>query len=147
MLAALIGLLGCAGAAEGPRTAGASAPRGWIELAIHDPSVPADPVGDPGGGAARPPPCEVELELNGVVALSERLDPQGSAPPYTVDETLRVAAPAGSHDAALYYSGCRTAWGQLDGRSAEVALVVRAGYVTRLEFDGSTVLTWPPVPR
>ena len=53
---------------------------------------------------------------------------------------------AGRHRGTLYYSGCRTSWGQLDGRDVDVALEVRTGYVTRLEFDGSTLLTYPPTP-
>lgn len=125
----------------------AGAEDGWIELAISDPHVPADPLGEPGSSANRPPPCEVELELGGSQALLRKLAPQGDSPPYTVRETLRVAAPPGSHRGTLYYSSCRTAWGQLDGREVDVALEVQTAHVTRLEFDGSTVLTYPPSPR
>jgi hypothetical protein len=88
----------------------------------------------------------VELEIDGAAAFSKSLDPQGSSPPYKVEETIRVPATPGPHAASLYYSSCRTAWGQLDGRDVAVAIDVQPGHVTRLEFDGSTVLTWPPAP-
>ena len=120
---------------------------GWIEIAIADRHVPADPLGEPGASANRPPPCELELELGGNQALLRKLAPQGDSPPYTVQETLRFAAPPGSHRGTLYYSACRTSWGQLDSREVDVALEVRTAHVTRLEFDGSTVLTYPPAPR
>ncbi len=124
----------------------ASPSDGWIEISISDPHVPADPLGDPGSSADRPPPCELELELGGSPALLEKLTPRGDTAPYTVRETLRVVAPAGFHRGTLYYSSCRTAWGQLDGREVTVALEVQTGHVTRLEFDGRTVLTYPPSP-
>lgn len=120
---------------------------GWIELAIDDPYVPADPLGDPGATTGPPPPCELELELDGSRTLLQKLSPSGDTPPYAVNETLRVPAPPGAHRGTLYYSGCRSSWGQLDSRDVDVALEIRTGQVTRLEFDGSTLLTYPPAPR
>lgn len=138
----------CAAPQEGASTRREADPSdGWIELAIQDPHVPADPLGDPGASSGKPPPCELELQLGGSQALFRPLTPRGETPPYTVQETLRVAAAPGSHSGTLYYSGCRTAWGQLDSRELDVALEVRTGQVTRLEFDGSTLLTYPPAPR
>jgi len=144
---ALVLAISCAEASlGGPERHIANASDGWIELRILDPHVPADPLGDPGSSSGRPPPCEVELELSGSRILTRPLDPRGDEPPYTVRETLRVAVPPGAHRGTLYYSGCRTAWGQLDGRDVDVSLEVRTGYVTRVEFDGSTLLTYPPTP-
>jgi hypothetical protein len=135
--------LACAPTAEREPAAHAT---GWVELAIRDRHVPADPLGEPGSGADRPPPCEVELELDGRSLLATPLAPTGSAPPYAVDTKFRVEAPAGRHRAAVYYSACRTAWGQLDGREVEIAIDVHAGHVTRLEFDGARVVAFPPTP-
>ena len=127
----------CAGGTEDTGERRIAAPSdGWIELVIRDPHVPADPLGDPGANSGEPPPCEVELELGGSRVLARPLSPRGEAPPFTVRETLRLSAPPGRHRGTLYYSGCRTSWGQLDGRDVDVALEVRTGYVTRLEFDG-----------
>jgi hypothetical protein len=140
--------IGCTTPDDGSRAHPKAGPSdGWIEIAIDDPSVPGDPLGEPGASAGPPPPCELELELGGSRTLFRKLSPRGDAPPYAVRVTLRVPAPPGAHRGTLYYSGCRTAWGQLDSRDVDVALVIHTGYVTRLEFDGSTLLTYPPAPR
>jgi hypothetical protein len=147
LLLTLLWAASCAGPADGgARERAPRASDGWLELVIRDAHVPADPLGDPGASSGGPPPCEVELELGGEPVLARALSPQGDAPPFTVNETLRTALPPGDHRGTLYYSGCRTAWGQLDGRDVSVVIEVRTGYVTRVEFDGSTLLTYPPDP-
>ena len=144
LLTAMVALACATPEIEDSKRTRPAASDGWIEIVVLDRHVPADPLGDPGSSAKHPPPCELELELGGRRTLTRTLTPRGDVPPYTVDETLRVAAAPGSHRGTLYYSGCRTAWGQLDGRETEVALDVRAAHVTRLEFDGATLLTYPP---
>ena len=112
--------------------------QGWVELTLEDSKVPADPV------VAGPPECHLLVDLGEQNVLSEAIAPGGSRPPYSVDSTFRFAAAAGEHDATVLYSGCRTFKDQLDSREARIAISVRGGQLTRLHFDGSTLVAHSP---
>jgi len=118
--------------------------QGWVELHILDRHVPADVVPD-ASGRSRPPPCSIEVDLDGKVLVSSALEPAGSAPPYTVDSTFRVAASPGDRLARVTYSGCRTWEQQLDSREVQIPIAVQAGLVTLLRFDGATLEARTPV--
>jgi hypothetical protein len=139
LLVASVGLLACS-ATDGPRAADPTA-GAWVEVALVDPSVPADPITQGG----RAPTCHLEVHLSGATVLSEPISPQGSRPPYSVDSTFRFTATPGEHSATVYYAGCRTFQGNLDSREAHIAISVRRGYVTKLRFDGARLEAHPPV--
>lgn len=137
LAAAVWALASCTPGRE-PAPEPAHSREGWVELRIADPDVPADPV-SLAGGAPVPPPCHLEVELSGRVAVSEALSPSGAFPPYAVDESFRFGAPAGDHVTTVVYAGCRTYQDQLDSVEATLRIPVRAGQVTWLRFDGATL--------
>lgn len=121
--------------------------QGWLELTLADDKVPADPISLGEDGPAQPPLCHVEVDLGGRTVLSQAIQPVGQAPPYSVASTFRFPAPAGEHAATVLYAGCRTFRDQLDSREARLRIPVRAGQVTYLRFDGSTLeARTPPGP-
>jgi hypothetical protein len=117
-----------------------------VEFVMADGEVPADPISLGEGERARPPLCHVEVDLGGRTVLSEPLRPSGDAPPYSVASTFRFTAPAGEHSTTVTYAGCRTFGDQLDSREARLRIPVRAGQVTLLRFDGSTLEARTPFP-
>ena len=116
---------------------------GWIELALRDRNVPADPAYYP----PQPPSCELEVHLDGVPVAMRLLRPTGTAAPYSVTTSLRVPAGAGWHDATITYARCRAFRGQLDSLEARIRLAVAPGAVTTIRYDGSRVTASPPRPR
>lgn len=145
-LLALSTALAC-GLGSAPAPAPSPAPSGgWVELVMADGEVPADPISLGDGEHARPPQCHVEVDLGGRTVLSEPIQPSGDQPPYSVASTFRFTAPAGEHSTTVTYAGCRTFGDQLDSREASLRIPVRAGQVTSLRFDGSTLEARTPFP-
>ena len=117
---------------------------GWLEIYLNDSRVPADPIEEAAGHGARPPTCELEVDLDGTPVLSEQIVPNGATPPYSVDSTFRVTSAPGSYSATLYYSSCRRYGKQLDSLEATLPITIRRGKVTHMRYNGSSVRAFPP---
>lgn len=113
---------------------------------MQDADIPADPISLGEGERARPPECHLEVDMGGRRVLSKPIQPSGNTPPYSVASTFRFAAPPGEHATTVTYVGCRTFGDQLDSREANLRIPVRAGQVTSLRFDGSTLEARTPFP-
>lgn len=125
-----------------PRPAVAPPPtHGWIELALRDRNVPADPAFQ---HPPQPPTCQIEVQLDGVSVASRDLLPTGAGAPYAVDASFRVRAGAGWHTAIIYYGRCRTFRGQLNSLEAQIRLAVAPGATTTIHYDGSRLTSTPP---
>lgn len=143
-LAAALLLCSCSSPGRAPEAAApGGAGSGWVELRLADRDIPADPAGAASGV---PPPCRLELALDGRPVLSEALRPQGAAPPYSLDSRFLLRTRAGPYLAAVVYSGCRTVGRQLDSMAAEIPISVAGGRVTRMLFDGARLEAHPPRP-
>jgi len=123
-----------------PPARGVEAARsGWVEFALVDHRVPADPVEKRAGRPAQPPRCVLAVDLDGESVLSEMIRPMGDEPPYSVESLFRFPAPPGEHAAVVYYSGCRTFDNRLDSVEAALRISIRSHHVTRIRFDGSVL--------
>ncbi|MFQ5415622.1 MAG: hypothetical protein ACE5FL_01110 [Myxococcota bacterium] len=134
-----LGLAACSTGGSGDRAARATdtVAHGWIDFTVDDNNVSADPIAELAGHPAKPPRCELIIDLDGRTVLSEVLWPNGASPPFSIVSTFRFAAPPGDHGATIHYTGCRAAAGQRDSITAEIRIPVRRSQVTRVRFDGS----------